>query len=209
MEKNKNLTLFTLINYCCVFVSFLIVILFHIFREDYNPIMQTMSEYTIGPFGFLFPIALLILGLSSIISCYVLLKSLPKTHISKRAITYFTLWTIFIIITGIFPTDYITGPYTFSGITHALASYFAFLFLLICIFYIALFFKKTVISRVDYIRFYIYFFLCIPGLIIFLIMPLEYKGLTQRIFLGIIFIAYVDIITIPLRIINSLKNKVK
>jgi hypothetical protein len=194
MEKNKNLTLFTLINYCCVFVSFLIVILFHIFREDYNPIMQTMSEYTIGPFGFLFPIALLILGLSSIISCYVLLKSLPKTHISKRAITYFTLWTIFIIITGIFPTDYITGPYTFSGITHALASYFAFLFLLICIFYI---------------RFYIYFFLCIPGLIIFLIMPLEYKGLTQRIFLGIIFIAYVDIITIPLRIINSLKNKVK
>ena len=171
--------------------------------------MQTMSEYTIGPFGFLFPIALLILGLSSIISYYVLLKSLPKTLLVKKIIIYFELWTIFIIITGLFPTDYITGPYTFSGITHALASYFAFLFLLICIYYVALLFKKTVISKVDYIRFYIYFFLCVPGLIIFLIVPLEYKGLTQRIFLGIIIIAYVDVITIPLRIIYSQKSKLK
>ena len=209
MENNKKLTFLTLISYCCVFVSFLIVILFHIFREDYNPIMQTMSEYTIGPFGFLFPIALLILGLSSIISYYVLLKSLPKTLLVKKIIIYFELWTIFIIITGLFPTDYITGPYTFSGITHALASYFAFLFLLICIYYVALLFKKTVISKVDYIRFYIYFFLCVPGLIIFLIVPLEYKGLTQRIFLGIIIIAYVDVITIPLRIIYSQKSKLK
>ena len=209
MEINKKLTLLTLISYFCVFISFLIVILFHIFREDYNPIMQTMSEYTIGPFGFLFPIALLILGLSSIISYYVLLKSLPKTLLVKKIIIYFELWTIFIIITGLFPTDYITGPYTFSGITHALASYFAFLFLLICIYYVALLFKKTVISKVDYIRFYIYFFLCVPGLIIFLIVPLEYKGLTQRIFLGIIIIAYVDVITIPLRIIYSQKSKLK
>ena len=209
MENNKKLTFLTLISYCCVFASFLIVILFHIFREDYNPIMQTMSEYTIGPFGFLFPIALLILGLSSIISYYVLLKSLPKTLLVKKIIIYFELWTIFIIITGLFPTDYITGPYTFSGITHALASYFAFLFLLICIYYVALLFKKTVISKVDYIRFYIYFFLCVPGLIIFLIVPLEYKGLTQRIFLGIIIIAYVDVITIPLRIIYFQKSKLK
>ena len=209
MENNKKLTFLTLISYCCIFTSFLIVILFHIFREDYNPIMQTMSEYTIGPFGFLFPIALLILGLSSIISYYVLLKSLPKTLLVKKIIIYFELWTIFIIITGLFPTDYITGPYTFSGITHALASYFAFLFLLICIYYVALLFKKTVISKVDYIRFYIYFFLCVPGLIIFLIVPLEYKGLTQRIFLGIIIIAYVDVITIPLRIIYSQKSKLK
>ena len=209
MENNKKLTFLTLISYCCIFTSFLIVILFHIFREDYNPIMQTMSEYTIGPFGFLFPIALLILGLSSIISYYVLLKSLPKTLLVKKIIIYFELWTIFIIITGLFPTDYITGPYTFSGITHALASYFAFLFLLICIYYVALLFKKTVISKVDYIRFYIYFFLCVPGLIIFLIVPLEYKGLTQRIFLGIIIIAYVDVITIPLRIIYFQKSKLK
>ena len=209
MEINKKLTLLTLISYFCVFISFLIVILFHIFSEDYDPIMQTMSEYTLGPFGFLFPIALLVLGLSSIISCYTLLKALPKTLFKKRIIQSFSLWTIFIIITAVFPTDYISGPYTYSGIIHAVASFLAFLFLLFCIFFVAVFFKKSVKSRFDYIRFYVYFFLCVPGLIIFLIIPLEYKGLTQRVFLGIIIIAYVDIITIPVRIIYSQKSKLK
>ena len=204
MEKHKKILLFTYLSYFFVLISLLIIILFHFFREDHDPIMQTMSEYTIGPYGFFFPIALIILGLSSIISCYTLLQTLPKIRLSKRIIQFFTLWTIFIIITGIFPTDYITGPYTISGIIHALASYFAFLVLLICIYFISLFFKQNVNSKVDYIRFYVYFFLAFPGLIIFLIMPLEYKGLIQRIFLGIIFIAYIDIITIPLRNITQL-----
>jgi hypothetical protein len=206
MENNKNLKLLTLISYCCVFATLLIVILFHIFREDYNPIIQTMSEFTLGSFGFLFPIALFVLGLSSLISCYTLLRSLPGTRISKRIIRYFSLWTTFIIITGIFPTDPFSGPYTFPGAIHAIASFLAFLSLLFCIFYITMFFKKSVKSRFDYMRFYIYFFLCIPGLIIFLIIPLEYKGLTQRVFLGIMIIAYVDIITIPSRNIISKKE---
>jgi hypothetical protein len=209
MENSKKLTLLTLISSFCVFISFIIVILFHIFSEDYDPIMQTMSEYTLGPFGLLFPIALLVLGLSSIISYYSLLKVLPKTQIKKRIIQSFSLWTTFIIITAVFPTDYISGPYTYSGIIHAVASFLAFLFLLFCIFFVALFFKKNVKSRFDYMRFYVYFFLCIPGLIIFLIIPLEYKGLAQRVFLGIIFIAYVDILIIPLRIIYSQKSKPK
>jgi hypothetical protein len=209
MENNKKLILLTLISYFCVFISFLIVILFHIFSDDYDPIKQTLSEYTLGPLGFLFPIALLVLGLSSIISYYTLLKALPKTLFKKRIIQSFSLWTIFIIITAAFPTDYISGPYTYSGIIHAIASFLAFLFLLFCIFFVAMFFKKSVKSRFDYIRFYVYFFLCVPGLIIFLIVPLEYKGLTQRVFLGIIIIAYADIITIPLRIICSQNNKLK
>ena len=91
---------------------------------------------------------------------------------------------------------------------HTVASFLAFLFLLFCIFFVAIFLKKSVKSKFDYIRFYVYFFLCVPGLIIFLIIPLEYKGLTQRVFLGIIIIAYAEIITIPLRI-NSQQNKVK
>ena len=208
MENDKKLVFLTIISYFCLITCLLIVILFHIFRKQYNPIMQTMSEYTLGPFGFLFPVALLILGLSSIISCYVLLRSLPNTRSSKKIIQFFSLWTTFIIITGIFPTDYISGPYTFSGIIHAVASFLAFLSLLFCIFFVAVFFKKSVNSRFNHMRFYVYFFLCVPGLIIFLIIPLEYKGLTQRVFLGIIIIAYAEIITIPLRI-NSQQNKVK
>jgi hypothetical protein len=165
--------------------------------------MQTMSEYTIGDFGYFFPIALLILGLSSLLSLYSLYLTLPKTPFSKKILRYFLLWTVFIILTGIFPTDYITGPYSFSGITHALSSYFAFLFLLIDVYCIALFFKKEVNLIFDYRRFLTYFSLCIPGLVIFLIMPLQYKCLTQRIFLTIIIIAYLDIISIPIRNITK------
>ena len=202
MEKHKKILSFTCLSYSFVLISLLIVILFHFFREDHDPIMQTMSEYTIGPYGFFFPIALIILGLSSVTSFYTLFQTLPKIHLSKRIIQFFALWMIFIFITGIFPTDYITGPYTISGIIHALASYFAFSSLLVCIYFVAVFFKKNESSRVDYMRFYVYFFFAVPGLIIFLIIPLEYKGLIQRVFLVIILIAYLDIITIPLRNID-------
>ena len=199
MESKKKLVLITLASYFSVLTSLIIVVFFHLFREDHNPIMQTMSEYTIGDFGFLFPIALLILGLSSILALYSLHLKLPKTKLSKKILRYFSLWTVFIILTGIFPTDYITGPYTFSGITHALSSYFAFLFFLIDVYYISLFCKKDINLNFDYIRFLTYFILSIPGLVIFLIVPLQYKGLTQRIFLTIIIIAYIDVISIPIR----------
>ncbi|MHA1192124.1 MAG: DUF998 domain-containing protein [Promethearchaeota archaeon] len=127
MESNKKSVLFTFLSFICIIIFFIIVLLFHLFRTDHDPLLQTMSEYTIGPYGIFFPIALLILSLSSFLSYMAICESLPKTRLTKNSMKAFLLWTIFITITGLFPTDLITGPYSFSGVMHGVSSYFAFL----------------------------------------------------------------------------------
>ncbi|MHA1670595.1 MAG: DUF998 domain-containing protein [Promethearchaeota archaeon] len=199
MESNKKSVLLTYLSFICLITFFIIVILFHLFRTDYDPLMQTMSEYTIGPYGIFFPIALLILGLSSLLSSIAIRILLPVTHQTKNSMRTFQLWTIFITIAGIFPTDYITGPYSFSGIIHGVASYFAFLFFPGSLYYFSQFCRKEVGSKFNYYRYQIYFYACLSGFIIYLISPLGYKGMTQRIFLGIVIISYLDFISIPLR----------
>ena len=166
-----------------------------------------MSEYTIGPFGFFFPIALLILGLSSFLSYFAIRETLPTTRLIKNGIRALLLWAIFITIAGIFQTDYITGPYSFSGVIHGVSSYFAFLSLPFTYFYLSLFYRKEAGSSINYYRYQIYFYFSLSGFIIYLISPLGYKGLAQRILLGIIIMTYIDLITIPLRKIKKVSKR--
>lgn len=203
MERNKKPVLLTFLSFICIIIFFIIVTLFHLFRTDHDPISQTMSEYTIGPFGFFFPIALLILGLSSLLSGVAIRIILPTTPLTKNSLRAFQLWTIFITITGFFPTDYIIGPYSFSGIMHGVASCFAFLFFPISLYYISQFYRKEIGSTSDHYRYQVYFYACLTGFIFYIISPLGYKGIAQRIFLGIIIIAYIDLISIPLRTVNN------
>lgn len=199
MESNKKSVYLTFLSFICIITSFMILALFHVFRTDHDPLLQTMSEYTIGPYGFFLPIALMLLGLSSLLSYFAIHNTLPKTRLTIHSMRSLLLWTIFITITGIFPTDYITGPYSFSGIMHGVSSYFAFLFLPISYYYISLFYRKEAGTRFNFYRYQIYFYICLSGFIFYLVSPFGYKGLTQRIFLGIMLLTYIDLITIPIR----------
>lgn len=206
MESDKKSVLLTFSSFICLIIFFMIISLFHIFRTDHNPLLQTMSEYTIGPFGIFLPIALLTLGISSLLSGIAIRMKLPVTRLTKNTMRAFLLWTIFITIAGIFPTDYIEGPYSFSGLMHGVSSYFAFLFLPISHFYISLFYRKEVRSTFNYYRYQIYFYICLSGFIFYLTYPFGYKGLAQRIFLCIMIITYIDLITIPLRKIKKVSK---
>jgi len=207
MKSNKKPVFLSYFSFICVVIIFIIIILFHLFRTDHDPLLQTMSEYTIGPFGIFLPIALITLGLSSFLSYFAIRETLPTTRLIKNGIRALLLWAIFITIAGIFPTDYITGPYSFSGVIHGISSYFAFLSLPFTYFYLSLFYRKEAGSSINYYRYQIYFYFSLSGFIIYLISPLGYKGLAQRIFLGIIIMTYIDLITIPLRKIKKVSKR--
>jgi len=206
LRENKS-NILTYLSIGCIILAFIIIILFHIFRVDHNPISQTMSEYTIGPFGIFLPITLIALGSSSFLSYSALRETLPMTRLIKNGIRALLSWAIFITIAGIFPMDYIAGPYSFSGIIHGVSSYFAFLSLPFSYFYLSLFYRKEAGSSFNFYRFQIYFFISLSGFIFYLISPLGYKGLTQRLFLGILIITYIDLIAIPLRKTKKLSEK--
>ena len=207
MKSNKKPVFLSYFSFICVVIIFIIIILFHLFRTDHDPLLQTMSEYTIGPFGIFLPIALITLGLSSFLSYFAIRETLPTTRLIKNGIRALLIWAIFITIAGIFPTDYITGPYSFSGVIHGISSYFAFLSLPFTYFYLSLFYRKEAGSSINYYRYQIYFYFSLSGFIIYLISPLGYKGLAQRIFLGIIIMTYIDLITIPLRKIKKVSKR--
>ena len=207
MKSNKKPVFLSYFSFICVVILFIIIILFHLFRTDHDPLLQTMSEYTIGPFGIFLPIALITLGLSSFLSYFAIRETLPTTRLIKNGIRALLLWAIFITIAGIFPTDYITGPYSFSGVIHGVSSYFAFLSLPFTYFYLSLFYRKEAGSSINYYRYQIYFYFSLSGFIIYLISPLGYKGLAQRIFLGIMIMTYIDLITIPLRKIKKVSKR--
>ena len=207
MKSNKKPVFLSYFSFICVVIIFIIIILFHLFRTDHDPLLQTMSEYTIGPFGIFLPIALITLGLSSFLSYFAIRETLPTTRLIKNGIRALLLWAIFITIAGIFPTDYITDPYSFSGVIHGVSSYFAFLSLPFTYFYLSLFSRKEAGSSINYYRYQIYFYFSLSGFIIYLISPLGYKGLAQRIFLGIIIMTYIDLITIPLRKIKKVSKR--
>jgi len=207
MKSNKKPVFLSYFSFICVVILFIIIILFHLFRTDHDPLLQTMSEYTIGPFGIFLPIALITLGLSSFLSYFAIRETLPTTRLIKNGIRALLLWAIFITIAGIFPTDYITDPYSFSGVIHGVSSYFAFLSLPFTYFYLSLFYRKEPGSSINYYRYQIYFYFSLSGFIIYLISPLGYKGLAQRIFLGIMIMTYIDLITIPLRKIKKVSKR--
>ena len=207
MKSNKKPVFLSYFSFICVVILFIIIILFHLFRTDHDPLLQTMSEYTIGPFGIFLPIALITLGLSSFLSYFAIRETLPTTRLIKNGIRALLIWAIFITIAGIFPTDYITGPYSFSGVIHGVSSYFAFLSLPFTYFYLSLFYRKEAGSSINYYRYQIYFYFSLSGFIIYLISPLGYKGLAQRIFLGIMIMTYIDLITIPLRKIKKVSKR--
>ncbi len=204
MEHNKKPVILSYLSFICVVILFVIVISFHLIRTDHNPLVQTMSEYTTGPFGFLLPIALITLGLSSFLSYFAICETLPMTRLVKNGTRALLSWAIFITIAGIFPTDYITGLYSFSGVIHGVSSYFSFLSLPFSYFYISLLYRKEIGSSFNFYRYQIYFFICLSGFIIYLISPFGYKGLAQRIFLAIMILTYIDYISIPLRKLKKL-----
>jgi len=206
MKSNKKPVILSYLSLICVVILFMIIILFHLFRSDHDPLLQTMSEYTIGPFGIFLPITLITLGSSSFLSYFAMRETLPMTRLIKNGIRALLLWAIFITIAGIFPTDYITGSYSFSRIMHGISSYFAFLSLPFSYFYFSLFYQKEDGLKFNFYRFQTYFYLCLSCFIIYLVSPLGYKGLTQRIFLAIMIISYIDLITTPLRKIRIKKK---
>lgn len=199
MKDYKRSEFLTYISFTCIIIFFVILILFHVFREDHDPFTQTMSEYTIGPFGYFLPIALLLLGLSSYLSSIDIRKTLPLTCYTKNSLRAFRCWTIFIIIAGLFPTDITTVSVSISSMIHGVSSYFAFVSLPISHFYLSLFYKKDNNDIKKFYRYQCYFLICLLGFIFYLISPYQYKGIAQRFFLGFMILTYFDLISIPLR----------
>jgi hypothetical membrane protein len=105
----------TLVGSLC---SILSVAILHIVRNDLNPVTQRLSEYAVGPYGWLMTTAFLSLG-CVLLAIAVLLGAAAGSNQIRRAITLLGLVAgAGIIVSGAFPT----GVSSISEVVHSRAS---------------------------------------------------------------------------------------
>jgi hypothetical membrane protein len=105
------------------------VLTLHLVQHQLDPISVTISEYALGPAGWLFPVACAGLGVAAL----ALSALLQATHppISRTGVRLLYVWALGMLLVAIFPTDPIdraakTIHLTAHGLIHAIAGQIAF-----------------------------------------------------------------------------------
>jgi uncharacterized protein DUF998 len=119
------------------------VVVLHFLRPEYNPINHAVSNYAVGPYGYLMTSAFYALALSVLALALGLFRCLVLTDLSRVAILLLCLASSGMIVMGIFPGDVhaLHPPATITGVVHWIAAGISFLSIMIAAFLLSSFFK--------------------------------------------------------------------
>lgn len=114
------------------------LLLLHLLRPDLDPTWRFVSEYALGPFGFVMTVAFLAIAAASA-ALVVLMWGQGRTVTGRIGAVLAAISSLGMLIAAVFPTDPITTPadeFTLSGTLHAVGGQlnltpFAILFLTI------------------------------------------------------------------------------
>jgi hypothetical protein len=115
----------------------------HFLRPEYNPINHAVSNYAVGPYGYLMTTAFFVLALSVFAMAFGLFRSIALTNPSRVAILLLCLASIGAAVMGVFPGDAhaLHPPATITGIIHWTAAGISFLSIMIAAFLLSDSFK--------------------------------------------------------------------
>ena len=119
------------------------VAVLHFLRPEYNPINHAVSNYAVGPYGYLMTAAFYVLALSVFALALGLFRSIALTNLSRIAVLLLFLASCGMVIMGIFPGDVhaLHPPATITGIIHWTAAGISFLSIMIAAFLLSGSFK--------------------------------------------------------------------
>jgi hypothetical membrane protein len=99
-------------------VDFLLnVAVLHFMRPDVNPVLEPMSNYAVGPYGFVFTAADIGLGLAALALTFGLYLSIAPPARSYIGLFLLALYGVSVLLAGIFPID-VGGEATTFGTIH-------------------------------------------------------------------------------------------
>jgi hypothetical protein len=112
------------------------VVVLHFLRPEYNPINHAVSNYAVGPYGYLMTAAFYVLALSVFAVALGLIGIIARTNLSRIAILLLCLASIGMLVMGIFPGDVhaLHPPATITGVIHWTAAGISFLSIMIAAF---------------------------------------------------------------------------
>ena len=120
------------------------VVWLHFLRPEYNPINHAVSNYAVGPYGYLMTAAFYVLALSVFALALGLFRCIALTNLSRVAMLLLCLASIGMVVMGIFPGDVhaLHPPATITGVIHWTAAGISFLSIMIAAFLLSSSFKS-------------------------------------------------------------------
>lgn len=94
-----------LASFVCILIFTALVIALHVLRPQLNPLSHTISEYAIGPFGFLMTLAFIMRGLGGLFLVAGLAFGAMRGSRSSTGLALLALATVCSFLVAIFPAD--------------------------------------------------------------------------------------------------------
>lgn len=143
MDQSRRLPLLALIAVFGIVYFIAAVCALHFLRPDYNPVNHAVSNYAVGPFGYLMTSAFFVLALSVMALAASLFFGMALSKVSRVAVLLLCLSSCGIVVMAIFPGDAhaLHPPITITGEIHWAAAAFSFLCIMVVAFLLAFSFK--------------------------------------------------------------------
>ncbi len=103
------------------------VVSLHFLRPDYDPTSRYISEYAVGPYGYLMTAAFFAWGIGSLALALGIRQTLKPSRASQVGVVLLWIATAGVFTAGIFTADLTGDPVTTRGAIHGFASVVIFL----------------------------------------------------------------------------------
>jgi hypothetical protein len=119
------------------------VLVLRFLRPEYNPVNHAVSNYAVGPYGYLMTAGFYALALSLLALTFGLIRSIVLTHEARVSVLLLCLASVGMVVMGNFPGDVhaLHPPATLTGVIHWTAAGISFLSIMIAAFLLSRCFK--------------------------------------------------------------------
>ena len=123
-EAKPIITLASVTTIGAVAYMFGAIVVLHFLRPEYDPVTRVMSNYAVGPYGFLMTTAFFAVGLGMLSLALGIYKGVAPVAQSRVGLILLAVAGVGFLIVAIFPTDVTPddSPITTVGVVHILAS---------------------------------------------------------------------------------------
>jgi len=163
------------------------VVILHPLRPDLNPVTRAVSNYAVGPFGFLMTSAFFMLALSEFALAQGLVRGLAGSRRATVSVALLHLAAVGLVVTGLFHSDMNVPrpPASASALVHWTGAGISFLSLMISIFLLSGCFKDDARWQSIYRRSYAWG----AGIVLALaaygaLAMIDWTGIGERIYLA-------------------------
>jgi hypothetical membrane protein len=105
---------------CFVYFALALVVM-HLLRPDYAPASHMISDYAVGPYGWVMTTAFLSLSGGCLTLAWGLSRGGPRSMLARGGVALLGLASAGLAVTAAFPTDLPGGPATRAGDIHGVS----------------------------------------------------------------------------------------